>query len=372
MVTELPEADVRAVARTILGDAVPLSQWHVEPVAYEPGSPATGALMRVRGQAADGRAWSVFVKLVQHVRHWPRLHLLPAEFRESFAAGFPWRQELAAWEEPFAGRLPARLRLPTLYRTTDLGEDRLLLWMEDIDALGELAWDVDMFTRAATALGGLAALRSTPDALTGSGLPTGSGLRTYVDGRVERWAVPLLADDDVWRHPLVADAVDPRLRADLRRIAARLPAVLDRLDTLPQAIPHGDASPQNLLVPRSAPEQFVAIDVSFQCPLPIGFDLGQLLIGLAHTGHLPAAALPEIHDVLVPAFTVGMKENGLDADPGEVAYGYLGSLVARAGLTSLPFELLDAPPSDELTTLFHQRATLSRFLADLGLSLLDS
>ena len=60
--------------------------------------------------------------------------------------------------------------------------------------------------------------------------------------------------------------------------------------TLPQAMPHGDASPQNLLVPASAPDRFVAIDVGMRTPHAIGFDLGQLLVGLVHAGVVPAAS----------------------------------------------------------------------------------
>lgn len=369
---DLSQRDVRAAALVAFGEPVEPGGWHVEPVAYQSGSPATGALMRVRGRAAGGRSWSLFVKLLQHVRHWPRLHVIPEDVRDSFADGFPWRTELAAWDEPFAGRLPAGLRVPRLYQVTDLGDDRLLVWMEDIDALGDAAWHPEMFARAAYALGGLAALRGTPELLADPGLGAGPGLRVYVESRVNRWALPALADDGVWRHPLMAAAVDGRLRADLRRVAAALPAVLDRLDALPQALPHGDASPQNLLVPRDSPKEFVAIDISFQRPHAIGFDLGQLLVGLAHAGMLAAGALPAIHDSLVPAFVEGMAAYGVDADPADVGYGYIGSLVARAALTSMPFEALGAPPSDELAALFRQRAELSRFLADLGLALIES
>ena len=49
-----------------------------------------------------------------------------------FAATFPWRAELAAWEPGFAGRLPAGLRVPVLYRLADLGDDRVAVWMEDV------------------------------------------------------------------------------------------------------------------------------------------------------------------------------------------------------------------------------------------------
>jgi len=94
----------------------------------------------------------------------------------------------------------------------------------------------------------------------------GTGLRYYSQSRVELSGLPLLERDEVWAHPLVAGAVDDRLRADLRTLGARVPELLDGMDALPQALPHGDASPQNLLVPADDPGTFVAIDVSFQNP----------------------------------------------------------------------------------------------------------
>ncbi|MFD0597451.1 hypothetical protein ACFQZ4_38460 [Catellatospora coxensis] len=221
-------------------------------------------------------------------------------------------------------RAPARRAAgPLLYRITELDDDRLLLWMEDVDAIADAEWTLDHYRRAATALGGLAARRSTPELLAGAGEP-GWALRMLVGNRVMRGSVPALADDRIWAHPLVVSTVDARLRDDLRRIAAALPEIMDRLDALPQALAHGDASPQNLLAPRGEPGTFVAIDVAFQCPLAIGFDLGQLLVGLAHAGHVAAAALPAIHDVLVPAYLEGMRAHGVDADPDAVAYGYVG------------------------------------------------
>jgi hypothetical protein len=179
----------------------------------------------------------------------------------------------------------------------------------------------------------------------------------------------MLERDEVWAHPLVAGAVDDRLRADLRALGARVPELLDRLDALPQALPHGDASPQNLLVPADAPDSFVAIDVSFQNPQAVGFDLGQLLVGLTHAGQLPAAALPEVHAVLVPAFTDGLRAEGGQASAEEVAWGYVASLAVRAGFTSLPFERLSEPPTPALAATFRERAALTRVIADLALAL---
>jgi hypothetical protein len=361
------DAVLTEVVATALGRPVRLTGWDGEAVAYQSGSPATGALLRLRGGTVDGEAWSVFLKVVQHVRHWPFLHLVPEDSRDEFADGFPWRVELEAWEPGFAGRLPATLRVPRLYRVVDLGDDRLAVWMEDVRTAEE-PWDLPRFARAARALGGLAALRSDPKALAASRRGVGAGLRLYVRHRLGG-TLPVLDRDEVWAHPLLAGAVDDRLRDDLRALAKRLPDLLDRLDTLPQALPHGDASPQNLLVPADAPDTFVAIDVSFQYPVAVGFDLGQLLVGLVHAGVMPAGDLPEVHEALVPAFAAGVRDHGGGAGVEDVAWGYVGSLVARSGFTSLPFERLGEPATPALAATFRERALLTRFIVDAGLAL---
>ena len=364
----LEEGRLTGVVSAALGRPVRLAGFRTTAVAYEPVSPATGALLRVTGATADGQPWSLFLKVLQHPRHWPRLGELPAEIRQPFLEMFSWRGELAAWEPGFADRLPAGLRLPRLYRLDELGDDRVAVWMENVRTL-EDPWEPPRFARAARALGRLAARRSDPAVLAASGLPPGTGLRYYSRSRVELVGLPTLERDEVWAHPLVAGAVDGRLRADLRALGARVPELLDRLDALPQALPHGDASPQNLLVPADAPDSFVAIDVSFQNPQAVGFDLGQLLVGLTHAGQLPAAVLPEVHAVLVPAFTDGLRAEGGQASAEEVAWGYVASLVVRAGFTSLPFERLAERPTPALAATFRERAALTRAIADLALAL---
>jgi hypothetical protein len=244
----LEEPGLTEVVSTALGRPVRLAGFQTTAVAYEPGSPATGALLRVAGTTADRQPWSVFLKVLQHPRHWPRLGELPAEIRQPFLDRFPWRGELVAWEPGFADRLPAGMRLPRLYRLADLGDDRVAVWMENVRTLDD-PWDPPRFARAARALGRRAGRRSDPALLAASGLPVGTGLRYYSQSRVELSGLPLLERDEVWAHPLVAGAVDDRLRADLRTLGARVPELLDGMD----ALPHGDASPQNLLVPADDP-----------------------------------------------------------------------------------------------------------------------
>jgi hypothetical protein len=236
--------------------------------------------------------------------------------------------------------------------------------MEDVPT-SDQPWDIDTFRRAARVLGGLAARRSDAELVAACEVPPGQGLGRYVDSRIHGWFRPLLDDDSVWLHPVLAAAVDGRLRDDLSRLYGQTGAMLDQLDLLPQAMPHGDASPQNLLVPATAPDTFVAIDVAFSTPHAVGFDLGQLLVGLVHAGQLPTAALPRIHDVLVPSYVDGYRAGGGTIDTSSVLHGYILTMMLRSGFTSLPFEALDGPVTEDLYRLARERAALTRYIVDL-------
>jgi hypothetical protein len=75
--------------------------------------------------------------------------------------------------------------------------------------------------------------RSDQALLTGTPLPAGAGLRYSCRSRVELAGLPALDQDELWSHPLVAGAVDARLRADLRTLGGRARA----------ARPHGRPAP---------------------------------------------------------------------------------------------------------------------------------
>jgi hypothetical protein len=254
------------------------------------------------------------------------------------------------------------LRMPELYRVVELPEDRVAVWMEDIEVSAQ-PWTADRFITAARVLGALAANRRDPALLAACPVPPGYGLRRYYDATVGL-VLPWLQSHDLWRHPRLATSGGSSLRADLLELAAAAPTILDQLDELPQALPHGDASPQNLLVPRTAPDTLVAIDVAFQCPLAVGFDLAQLLVGLVHAGEMPASDLPAIHPLLAPAYQDGMNHGTRPAALADIQAGYIGSLVIRAAFTSLPFQ----QPIDTITDDYlDQRIMLTRFITDLGL-----
>lgn len=361
------ESLLTAMVSESLGRSVRIADWDVEVVDYPFASPATAGLFRVRGATEDQQSWSLFGKQLQHPRHWSGITQVPEALRQDFTANFPWRSELEAWEPGFLDSLPPGLRVPVLHQVVDLGEDRLMLWMEDV-TIDPNPWNTHRFAQAGYLLGRLAARRSSTEALAACPMPPGFGLRRYVDGRVSP-ILPILISEDFWAHPLIAATTDTQLRGDLTELARRLPAILDRLDHCPQSLPHGDASPQNLLPVADEPGIFAAIDIAFQTPQAIGFDLGQLLIGLVHAGELPAASTYDNDRPILTAFAQGLTDDGASIPDDELLYGHHGSLLARAGFTAFPLEHLGNPPTPAMHELFTQRAALTRYIADTALAL---
>jgi len=349
----------------------------VEKVDYEIGTPMTHALLRCRGTAIlDGdvhTSWSAFVKVLQSPWEWEHINRIPPEFRVDFAENVPWRIELDAYRPAFGAVLPDGMRQPRLYGLVEIDDRHVAMWVENIEPSLE-PWDLARFARAAELLGRLAARRpiGTRAVLAPSlkvEIP-GFTLRYYVGGRVGMGALPVIADDSLWTHPTVRAAVgatgEQALRGDLLEAASRLDGWLDRLDSLPQTYCHGDASPQNLLVPVAEPDTFAVIDWSFNSPLAVGFDLGQLLIGLAHAGELDDETLPSVVAAILPAYTRGMVAEGFPATPTEIWTGFVLSLAARSMFTALPLESLDRHPSSEQTGYWVERIRLTRFLLDLS------
>ncbi len=138
------------------------------------------------------------------------------------------------------------------------------------------------------------------------------------------------------------------------------------LDALPRTYAHGDASPQNLLLPANEPDTVVVIDWGFGTLLPVGFDLGQLLVGLASAGQSDPSELAAIDKEIFPAYLDGLAAN-YKVEATQVRAGYVGGLTARSALCALPLEQLGGPdPDGEIETLMTTRLRLTRVLVDMA------
>ncbi len=312
------------------------------------------------GQRADFR---FFVKVVQSWERSPVFQEVPEEMRAEALAMIPWRREPEVYASDLGDRLPAGLSMPAARHIRDLDDLSAVLWLDAVDAR-PVTWDAARFAAAARLLGRLAASPAVAP-LNEIGA-VGNVPRRYAEGRLAGQVVPALHDDGLWQHPLLALPFGDRLRDDLRAAAAAVPGYLDELDTVPLGTLHGDACTRNLLVRAGAPDgEFVLIDFGFWSRGPLGFDLGQLLIGEVQTGERPAADLPAIEAVCVPAYTAGLAEEGCDLAEDVVARSHALLLLLFAGLSAIPFELLAGPVTDEAMRVAGERAAAARFSLDL-------
>jgi hypothetical protein len=378
----LPPAELRALAETVSGTPMPDPQTSATPLGHDPGSPVTAGLWRVdvtsRGRGG-APGCTFFVKLVRHTRLWPGLRWLPDDAaRAEFVDFYPWQYELDIYQSGIGSVLPDGMRTPQLHGVGRPDADHLSLWWEFVRERAQ-TWTLADYRLCARLLGRLAARRRA-GAQVNRALPAvartahdgGSALRFYASRRVLAGLLPVLESGQVWQHPVLREALrmtgDRQLPADMVALGARLPQVLDLLDDLPQTYAHGDASPQNLLLPADEPGTIVVIDWGFGTLLPVGFDLGQLLVGLAQAGRADPAAIPAIDAEIFPAYLAGLAAEDYNVDPAQVRAGYLGSLAARSALCAIPFEALEsAAPGEQTIAMYAERMKLTRLMLDLGI-----
>lgn len=109
------------------------------------------------------------------------------------------------------------------------------------------------------------------------------------------------------------------------------------------------------------------IDWGLEKPVPVGFDLGQLLIGLAHADELEIDAMPEIERAIVRAYCDGLAAEGWSLAEHVVREGFVGSLICRSALSAIPFPAPGPPPVGDET--LRRRLQLTRYLLDLAATL---
>ena len=353
------------VARSLGVDSVELVHSTAEVAPYDLEALTTAGRYWVRGSARHTHGTSPFVFYVKVVQSWERspfFAFVPVDVREIALAMLPWRREPDVYRSDLASRLPTGLSMPTAYAVVDVDPMSAAIWLQAID-VSDAEWDVARYADAAYLLGRLAADPAV--APIGSIGDVGSVPRQYAAGRLAHQVLPALRDDQLWAHPLVSSTFDGGLRAGLESAADALTGHLDELDAVPLGTFHGDACTRNLLVPRDGDDRFVLIDFGFWGRGPLGFDLSQLLVGQVQTGERPASCLPALEEACVPAYLRGLRDEGVDVAEDLLRRAHALLVLEFAGLSAIPIEHLDGPPTPERLRVARERASMTRFILDL-------
>ena len=346
------------------GDAaVAVVASHAEPVDYDLPAITTGGRWWVRGVAAvDGheRDFTLFVK---HVHEWSRWRFFasgPPGVRRWGAILGRWRRGAAVYRSDLGSRLPDGLSMPRALGVHPIDDLAYAVWLEVVPSV-EVAWDRDRYERAARLLGRLAGSAEVR-AVAGIGGHEWDITR-YVEGRLRFQVLPALADDGLWQHPLVGPAFGD-LRPRLEEAAARVDAIAAELMAMPVLAGHGDACPNNLLV-RPDRDGFTLIDFGFFTALPLGFDLGQLLVGEVQLGRGDVSELGARGEACLASYRAGLAEEGVAVDLATLRRAHALQLLLFTGLSSIPFELLGEEPTDALRAMAATRAAIARHSLDL-------
>ncbi|MFL6107570.1 MAG: phosphotransferase [Marmoricola sp.] len=337
----------------------------VSEVAYGLDAISTAGRHRVRGHVRYGdvdRPFSLFVKQVQSWERSAIFQQVPEEVRELAAAGFPWRTEPLVYRSDLATRLPDGLRMPRSYGVFDLDELSASLWLEDLP-IRDVTWDLARYARAAYLLGRLA---GSPQVAPLAGVGGFSWeVSTYVAGRLTHQVFPMLRVDELWAHPLIAGAFDSELRGRLLDVADDVHTYAEELAAFPTVTGHGDACPGNLLVRADDDGGFTLIDFGLWMSLPVGFDLGQLLVGDVQIGHRDSADLAERDDQCLAAYRRGLADEGYQIDEADLRRAHALQLLLFTGLSAFPWEHVHGPVTPELQAIAAERARITRYVLDL-------
>ncbi len=357
-------------------DHVRLRDVTVTPVDYDLDAITTASRHWVRGEAevATGSThegggppvavrWSVFVKQVQCWSRHPAFTFVPPEAHELARSGFPWRTEPLAYRSDLAARLPEGLTMPRALLVEDLDDLSASVWLPEVP-VRERRWDLERHLLAAGLLGRLAA----SPGVRACAAEVGHDLTawTYLHGRLNSQVLPVLLDEALWQHPLLVETF-AGVREGLRAAGGRAEALTAELAGLPVLAAHGDACPNNLL-DSPGTEGFVLIDYGFFGPGPVGFDLGQLLVGDVQTGRSEeedVAALAARDEACLAAYVAGLRAEGDDTPVEVVRRAHALQVMLYAGLSAVPFEHLDDAVTPELLGLARRRATLAAYSLDL-------
>lgn len=364
-IADVDDVQLASMVASLLGEErVELLDVEVSPVPYDLPAITTAGRHWVSGHAATQHGHAPFRLFVKHVQCWSRspiFELVAPEVRAMAAAGVPWRTEPLVYRSDLAQRLPEGLSMPMVLGVYDLDEVSASVWLAEVPAT-DWVWDLERYRRAAYLLGRLAASSEVaPLANVGEHAWM---VRDYFEGRFLNQVAPMLHNDALWAHPLLASAFGPELRDRMCEAARQAPRWVAELDAAPFVTGHGDACPNNLL---GAPdrESLVLIDFGFWKSLPLAFDLGQLVLGEVQLGRRSAATLAETDAAVIPAYVEGLAAEGMEVDPALVARLHALQMLVFSGLSSMPFEHLDSPVSPELEMLAADRAALATYCLDM-------
>jgi hypothetical protein len=317
------------VVRQALGrDGFEIGEWKSCPIGGGVGNPVSVGLFRFSGSGLDGLGsceWSVILKGIQSPAN---LGLENMGGEEDPCHWNYWKRELLLYQSDLLHNLPEGLSAPRCCGAVELEGGQGWLWLEDVSDDFGGPWSVERYALTARHLGRL-------NGKFAGEIPA-SNYPWLGRNMLPHWCRDLKLSEPVpWDHPLFRHRFPLAERNPFRRLLAESDRFLERLDSLPKTLCHGDTYPTNFMsrsVPGCAP-QTIALDWALASFAPLGDDLGQLVLGAQTI--LPETPPEQVEQALFESYLAGLQDSGCGVDPKKLRFGYSASAALRVGIFSL-------------------------------------
>lgn len=327
---ELPAIDQPTLAEALTNyfacpvEAVPV--WQVAPLRRGSGIASTGPFL-VSGQATvqgTTKDWTMVLKIVRP----PVGSRYDREARVASHWAY-WRREPLAYASAVLKHLQG-LAAPRCYGIVEnANEERILLWLEAVQG-ANVALDVSRVQAVARALGQFNGAAAPVDGAMEMEWLARQALRSRMERMALEQAPHGFAERTLWRHSAIQHWLPSGFEAAVAYLWERRIELLDGLDALPHTIVHGDANPENILLPQrhtiEAPP--IGLDWSNLGVAALGTDLADHVVWSYLTGGASTANYPI--DSAVDAYCAGLSDVGYACTRADVVMGFNASAALMA------------------------------------------
>lgn len=317
----------QVVHSALSNESAEIKNWHIQQIGGGFGNPVSVGIFRVQGIARDNvseKAWSVILKILQSPDN---LGIKDMGGGEDATHWNYWQREPQVYQSDFLHNLPEGLAAPKFYAVETLPGNIARLWLEEIQDIHKGAWSLQRYSLTARHLGRLNGFYSSK-----SSYPEYPWLGRDIN---RQWLQMMPINDVPWDHPLLLSRFPDPDNNPFVQLLLQHQRFLDKLDSLPIALSHGDTYPTNFMstIDIYGNEQTVALDWALLGLQPLGADLGQFALGTIN--NLNGSHPEEIIEPLFKAYFLGLQDEGCNLDAQLVRYGFAVSASLRVGLFQL-------------------------------------
>jgi hypothetical protein len=267
--------------------------------------------------------------------HWATRLLDPARWNY-------WAREGLAFEHGIvASYEPSGIVAPNLVAAHHDAREIVML-LDFVEGIPAEHWGIPDYANAARALGEAQAHHVSERPASSYPWLSRRFLREYSSAKPVDWS--LLTDDDAWSFPLVARNFPNELREAATWLHSARNRLYDLAERAPRTLCHLDFWTKNLILREDG--KLALLDWAFVGDGAIGEDVGNLVPDAAFDHFIAAELLPTLHQVVLEAYTEGLRNGGWTGDSRLVELGMCASAVKYDWLT--PWMLASARSERQL------------------------